>query len=104
MDLNFNISINELDFTQHDFKINIYLKQRNNKKYWTFIDNITEIENINLKEMLKDLKKLLSCNGSTKKKDETIIIQLQGNHCTEVKDYLVKKYSLREECIIVHGF
>ena len=103
MDVIFNNSINELDFTQHDFKINIYVKQRNTKKYWTIIENLTEIENSVLKDILKDFKKLLSCNGSINK-DEHSFIQLQGDHRDAVKDYLIKTFSLREESIIVHGF
>lgn len=103
MDIIFNNSINELDFTLHDFKINIYVKQRNTKKYWTIIENLKEIENIVIKDVLKDFKKLLSCNGSINK-DENTVIQLQGDHRNAVKDYLLNKFSLREDSIIIHGF
>ena len=104
MDLNFNLCMYELDFIKNDFKINIYIKQRNNKKYWTIINNLTKIENIDLKKTLKDLKKLLSCNGTILKNEVETFIQIQGNHGIDVRNYLIKTYSISKENILLHGY
>ena len=54
-----------------------------------------------LKYFLKRIKKKFSCNGSIDKNTNTI--QVQGDQREKIKDYLVNRYNLNSEDIIVHG-
>ena len=106
MDLNFiNTCINELDFNDCDFKINIRIKQRNNKKNWTIIENLECVKDLDIKLFNKDLKKTLCCNSSIQYTDDNNpIIQLQGDHREVIKNYLNEKLEIEKDNIIVHGY
>lgn len=47
------------------------------------------IDSDDLKSHLKNFKKTRGCNGSLKKKDNTVIFQLQGDKIDDLKDYLI---------------
>jgi translation initiation factor 1 (eIF-1/SUI1) len=74
----------------NDFFIEIWLESTGRKKN-TFISgwNIQEKE---LKEHIKFIKKKNGCNGTIKdkmKENSQTIIQLQGNHIEYMKKYLI---------------
>ena len=100
----FNNTNNLFEETVND-KIHIYVKQRNAKKRLTFIKESETIENeITKKDLLKVLKKKLSCNGCIISHEEMgECIQLQGDKRQEIKDYLMNKYNLKSDIFELHG-
>jgi len=109
MEFNLNNNINSganLINDKLDFKINIRVQQRNGRKSWTIVEGLNNIENINIKKMSKYLKKKLCCNASIKKSDidDSNILQLQGDHRNEIKEYLMVAKKILEKNIIIHGF
>lgn len=54
-------------------------------KIITTVEGITD-KNIDLKEVTKALKSKLACGGTIKNK----VIELQGNHASKVKQYLIE--------------
>ncbi|ARF10208.1 hypothetical protein Hokovirus_1_87 [Hokovirus HKV1] len=102
--------INDLDLlneNNNNEKIHIRLKQRNTKKTWTIIDNITIISNEDndLKKILKHLKKTNQCNGSISIEKETNkkILILQGDKRQQVKEHFLNDHKLDENIIVIHG-
>ena len=92
------------EFKEEDDKIIISLQQRNGKKHWTIIENLDWIKKFIYKRTLKLFKKVLVCNGSIIKNDENKrIIQLQGNHVEDIKEYFNIYYNLNENNFIVRG-
>ena len=84
-------------------KIILSLQKRNNKKCWTVIENFDWLD-LNIKKTLKIFKKVLKCNGnSSKNKNDNLIIQLQGNHVEDIKEYFIFKYELNNENFIIKG-
>lgn len=74
-----------------------------NKKCWTVIENFDWLD-LNIKKTLKIFKKVLKCNGnSSKNKNDNLIIQLQGNHVEDIKEYFIFKYELNNENFIIKG-
>lgn len=97
-----------LDFESNNLeKIHIRLKQRNTKKKWTIIDNISIIsdKDEDLKKILKHLKKTNQCNGSISVEKETNkkVIILQGDKRQEVKEHFLNDHKLDENIILIHG-
>lgn len=89
----------EEDAMEQEFsQVHLRVRKRNNRKYWTTIEGLDE--NINVKKLIKNLKKELSCNGSIK--DE--IITFQGDKRQEIKDILIREEIVDEKHIVVHGF
>jgi translation initiation factor 1 len=68
-------------------KIKVRIEKRKFGKKYTIIEGITD-KNINLKDIVKQLKSLLACGGAVDK--ETGMIELQGEHSRRVKEHLIK--------------
>lgn len=51
------------------------------------------------------MKKKFSCNGSIDKDKEKngIVLKLQGDQRENIKNYLIQKYEMMEDNIIIHG-
>lgn len=85
----------------NDIKINIWLETHGRKKK-TFISNL-QMEEDNVKELLKNIKKRLGCNGSYKYKIDELIVQLQGDHIDYIYSYLVNNLYINQDNIIIKG-
>lgn len=66
-------------------RIKIKLIKRKFGKLITVLEGIDE-RSIDLRELAKKLKSKLACGGTAKEGK----IELQGNHLTKVKDYLIE--------------
>mgnify|MGYP001579571859 CR=1 FL=1 len=71
--------------TKEGQTIGVYLERKKFKKISTIIEGIDEKE-ISLKNLAKKLKEQLACGGTTKDGK----IELQGDHKSKVKGFLVK--------------
>ena len=87
-----------------DKNVDIYLKQRNGRKYITTIHGLTDDKN-KLKVYAKDLRKLLSCSCSLDKHDETdeTILKLSGKNTEKICSYLIENLEVKKENIVIHG-
>lgn len=83
--------------------VDIFIEQRNGKKSWTKIHGLNNY-NIDLKPHLKNIKKLLCCNGAIKDDNNNKIIILQGDHRLTYKRFLINNNNIRENFINIHGF
>lgn len=85
-------------------KIHIRIFQRTNKKYITIIQNTEQLDSDD-KNLLKQFKNKLCCNGHIKEhKEYGNVIQLQGDKREDLRDILVTNYSINPESIEIHGF
>lgn len=87
-------------------QVHLRVQQRNNRKCWTLIEGIDGDGDVNMKSLLKTMKKKFSCNGSIQKgSDGTgLIIQLQGDHRIDAEHLLVKKLKIfNAEDVVIHG-
>jgi len=88
-------------------EIHVRIKKRNGRKYWTFIEGLDKLneKNINLNNILKQLRNKVSCGGSllTDKESRIKVIQLQGDHRLVVRDYLIDNNIVGMENIKLHG-
>jgi translation initiation factor 1 len=92
-------------------KVHIRIQNRNKKKCITTVQGLAN--DLDLKKILRALKKTFRCNGAIIK-DDTVdpndpngsegIIQLQGNHRAEVVKFLVSEEIVSKEMIIEHGY
>jgi len=71
--------------TKEDQTIKVYLERKKFKKFSTMIEGIDE-KDISLKDLAKKLKEQFACGGTAKDGK----IELQGDHKSKVKDFLVK--------------
>ena len=71
--------------TKEGQTIRVYLEKKKFKKFSTMIDGIDEKE-VNLKDLAKRLKEQFACGGTAKDGK----IELQGDHKSKVKHFLVK--------------
>ena len=99
-----NSSIQILNLDEIDKNIDIYLIQRNARKYTTIICGLSNDESI-LKNYAKDLRKILGCSCSLDKNDETqkINLKLSGKDTQKICSYLIENLNIRKENIIIHG-
>jgi translation initiation factor 1 len=83
-------------------KVHLRIQSRTTRKS---IMTITGLENdLDLKRIVKYLKKNLRCNGAVvQSKDYGDIIQLQGDHRESVKQFLIDMEICNDSQIIVHG-
>lgn len=88
-------------------KLVIRIEQRNGKKAWTIVENIEvlKLDNDEVKQLVKFLKKKLSCNGCLKKEKETNVfyIQFQGKHAEFLKTIFEEKKLISDDKITVIG-
>ena len=71
--------------TKEDQTIKVYLERKKFKKFSTMIEGIDE-KDISLKDLAKKLKEQFACGGTAKDGK----IELQGDHKSKVKRFLVK--------------
>ena len=71
--------------TKEGQTIRVYLEKKKFKKYSTMIEGIDEKE-LSLKDLAKKLKEQFACGGTAKDGK----IELQGDHKSKVKQFLVK--------------
>jgi translation initiation factor 1 len=74
------------DIAREAQKIEVYTTKRKFGKLMTVVEGI-DSKNIDLKDLVKDLKTRCACGG-TAKEDR---IELQGDHKRQVKEMLLKK-------------
>lgn len=85
-------------------KVHIRIRQRNGRKRITIIQNLSDDLSISLKDILKDLKKSLCCNGCIDENEKYgTYIKISGDQREEVKKYLVEKNLVDAEKIKIHG-
>jgi len=65
--------------------IKVYLERKKFRKFYTIIEGIDEKE-IDMRDLAKKLKEQFACGGTAKEGK----IELQGDHKSRVKDFLVK--------------
>lgn len=84
-------------------KVHIRVQVRNRKKCITTVQGLAT--DLDLKKILKALKKSFKCNGAIVN-DETSgeIIQLQGDNRAGIVDFLVSEEIVGKDSIVVHGF
>ena len=83
--------------------VHIRSQQRNGRKSLTLISGLAE--DLDLKKILKVLRKMFSTNGAILKDDEVgEVIQLQGDRRTDCYNFLVKHNICTKEEIKMHGF
>lgn len=85
--------------------IHIRIYQRKSRKYITTIEGLPN--DLDLKKIIKVMKKSYSCNGVVKKSgkdDGKQIISLTGDQREKVKSYLISQGIVEEKQIKVHGF
>jgi len=86
------------NITKQDQQITVSVEKRKFGKQYTIIRGLNDKE-IDMKELTKKLKTKFACGGSLKGE----AIELQGNHHTKVKAFLVIE-GFPEQTIIVKGF
>jgi len=84
-------------------KIHIRAQQRTSKKYITIIEGLPE--DLNLKQIIKKMKKKFVCNGTILKNDnDEKIINLSGDQRHKAKYFLINYKISDKNDVIVHGF
>jgi translation initiation factor 1 len=88
----------QIDLEPVNAQIHIRIKQRNQRKCITFVENLAQDLNIN--KILKEMKKTFHCNGSVDGSN----IQLSGDHRQAAKNFLVENNIIKDNNIIIHGY
>ena len=86
-----------------NLNVHIRITKRSGRKSITTIEGIPQLptaKNLKLENLVKELRKKFSCNGSIKDG----VISLQGDHRFDIRDILVKKELCKEEQIKIHGY
>lgn len=80
-------------------EIHIRVVKRNNRKCITSVEGMNDY-GVDLKKVIKEWKKTLSCNGAVKND----VITLQGDHREEIKKFCIDELEIKKDNIKVHGF
>lgn len=83
-------------------KIHIRVQQRTSRKYITIVEGLSN--ELDIKKILKSMKKKFVCNGTILKNEDNKIINLSGDHRQKVKDFFIKYNIVDKNDIIIHGF
>ena len=84
-------------------KVHIRIQQRNRRKCILTVSGLDD--DLDLKKISKYLKKKLNCNGAVvNDKVYGDVLQMQGDHRTDVRDFLVAMKIVQSDQIIMHGF
>jgi translation initiation factor SUI1 len=87
--------------------VHIRIQQRNGRKAWTFVENLLDhVDNDKKKVelLVEKFKKTFCCGGSLTEDPELgLIITLQGDHRTKIRDFLATNKIVEKEHIKVHG-
>jgi len=82
--------------------VHIRVQQRNGRKCVTTIQGLPP--DLDLKKIIKELKKSFSCNGSTQQDPELgQIIQLSGDQRDKVKNFLLEEGLVEKDRMKIHG-
>ncbi|CAM9435854.1 unnamed protein product, partial [Heterosigma akashiwo] len=92
------------DETVDRSKVHVRVQQRNGRKCISLIEGLAD--DLDLKKILKAMKKNFSCNGAITRDEETggDVIQLSGDQRTNVKDFLEDNEIIHKGQIVLHGF
>jgi translation initiation factor 1 len=83
--------------------VNIWLKQRTSRKYYTEIDGLAD--DLDLDKILKCWRHEFHCSAAkTLNKNEDRIIRLQGDQRNLVLAFLLDEKIIGREHIKIHGF
>ena len=84
--------------------VHIRIQQRNGRKSITTVTGLSKA--LDLKRILKAIKKEHCCNGTVLKDEETgtEVLQFQGDQRDPVKAFLLKEEICEKDNIKVHGF
>jgi len=82
-------------------KVHLRTKKRSGRKFITTIEGLAN--DLDIKKITKALKKTFKCNGSVEKDDNNNeIIQLSGDQCQNVYEFLIDQEIIDKELIIIH--
>ncbi len=97
-----NIDNIDNDGLSNDLTVHIRLTQRNRRKCITTVQGLAD--DLDLKKICKFLRKEFKCNGTVIKDDEYgEILQFQGDHRNNIKDFLSFTKIINKDKIILHG-
>ncbi|XP_043330404.1 eukaryotic translation initiation factor 1-like [Cervus canadensis] len=83
--------------------IHITIQQRNGRKTLTTVQGI--VDDYNKKKLVKAFKKKFACNGTVIEHPEYgEVIQLQGDQCKNICQFLVEIGLAKDNQLKVHGF
>uniref|UniRef100_A0A6U4M8A9 SUI1 domain-containing protein n=1 Tax=Hemiselmis andersenii TaxID=464988 RepID=A0A6U4M8A9_HEMAN len=84
--------------------VHIRIQQRNGRKSITTVTGLNQ--QLDLKKILKAIKKEHCCNGTVLKDEETKeeVLQFQGDQREAVRSFLVKEEIADKESVKLHGF
>mmetsp|Transcript_9342 Transcript_9342/g.14076 ORF Transcript_9342/g.14076 Transcript_9342/m.14076 type:complete len:113 (+) Transcript_9342:101-439(+) len=84
-------------------KVHVRVQQRAGRKCITTVEGIAE--DLDLKKIVKAMKKNFSCNGAiVKNKDDGEVIQLSGDQRTNINDFLYGMEICTQGQVVLHGF
>merc|ERR1712072_838144 len=83
-------------------EVHIRVQQRNGRKCLTTVQGIAP--DLDLKKILRYIKKAFNCNGTVVDDKAGAVIQLQGDQRGNVQKFLVKENICNAEEVKVHGF
>eukprot|EP01004_Peranema_trichophorum_P010701 NODE_9525_length_583_cov_60.876087_g8888_i0.p1 GENE.NODE_9525_length_583_cov_60.876087_g8888_i0~~NODE_9525_length_583_cov_60.876087_g8888_i0.p1 ORF type:complete len:111 (-),score=19.23 NODE_9525_length_583_cov_60.876087_g8888_i0:158-490(-) len=84
-------------------KVHIRVQQRNGRKCITTVQGLSE--DLDLKKILKEIKKNFCCNGNVVTDPELgTIIQIQGDQRDNVRKFLVDEGLVDKKNVQLHGF
>jgi translation initiation factor 1 len=90
--------------TAGESQIHVRVQQRNGRKCWTLIEGLNS--DMDIKGLLKMMRKKFSCNGNIQKDKTTgeSVVQLTGNHRDKVKHlFTVKLKIVDADDLVIHG-
>jgi translation initiation factor 1 len=91
-----------VDAGKDNSKVHVRVQQRNGRKCITTIQGLAE--DLDMKKILRALKKSFQCNGSVTNDEELgEIIQLSGDQRTNVRQFFVEQDVCLEDQIVIHG-
>ena len=91
------------DKEQSGDKVHVRVQQRNGRKCITTVQGLAD--DLDIKRILKALKKNLSCNGAiVKDKEVGEVIQLSGDQRTDIQEFLTDQEICAKDEIVLHGF
>ena len=83
--------------------IHIRIQQRSGRKTLTTVQGLSVY--LDLKKILKEVKKAFACNGTViDHKEYGEILQLQGDQRLKIRDWLKNTYFVNSKQIKMHGF
>jgi len=89
--------------TKSNTYVHIRIQQRNGRKHLTTVQGLAS--DLDLRKILKALKKTYSTNGTILTDEELgEIVQLQGDQRRNVYDFLTKCNICRKDEVKIHGF